>query len=126
MEKQSTPNSNLDLSQFDYENLVGESFFGLQKYLDGLSPEYDKDDPKKLQKTVFTDLPLDFDIFEAVPVLTPPVHRTQRKLIGVKLKSLIPVQTVRITINDARNWNAQIESPQAVAGSGRYYLPQKG
>lgn len=105
-------NDSLDLKDFDYENLNGESF---KKYLDivnNLNGFEQRDFEQYMANGIFKK--------ELDPSLTP-----RDVLIGIKINLIKPVNTTRVPVRIARDLNAQIMDRNNPESNSRYYLLKK-
>jgi hypothetical protein len=110
--KPSLPNDNLDLSEFDYDNLTGESFTKYQELVNSLPGHENRDFVQYMASGVFKTILNDNADKEVV-------------LIGIKINNIKPVNFTRVPVNVARNLNAQIMDRNNPASNSRYYLLKK-
>ena len=110
--KEKLPNDDLDLSEFDYDNLTGESFQKYQDLVNSLPGHENKDFVQYMASGVFKTILNDNADKEVI-------------LIGIKINNIKPVNTTRVPVNVARNLNAQIMDRNNPASNSRYYLLKK-
>jgi hypothetical protein len=125
------PNDELDLSSYDYKNLVGKAF---KEYVsltgDRSFIEFDKETGKEIPVVgqLRQDDHYDFSLFRVDVVRKerfPGIKGTPIDFIGVKVKSDTPDHTTRIPVRMALEYNMQILNAHSVAGHGKYYLLKK-
>lgn len=106
------PNDNLDLKDFDYDNLTGESFKKYQELVNSLQGHENRDFVQYMASGVFNTILNDNADKEVV-------------LVGIKINNIKPVNFTRVPVNVARNLNAQIMDRNNPASNSRYYLLKK-
>lgn len=106
------PNANLDLSQFDYNNLTGESFIKYAALVDNLPVQHLRDFTQYMASGIFKT------------ILNDNADKV-RILVGIKINRVDPVNHTRITVGQARNLNMQIHDGNNPATNSRYYLLRK-
>lgn len=122
----------IDLSEFNYKNLTGESF---EKYVDIVGDRsvtvIDKETGKeslgrsgKLQENENFTFEL-YKVESVMKVRFPGVKDSPSDFVGVKVKDDKPIQTTKIPIKVAHELNSQILNAHSRAGNGRYYLLKK-
>jgi len=117
------PNDALDLSQFDYNDLTGESFKKYMCYCELLAPARFGNNVKEQYI---------FELRRAVPV------RKQRyagmpnspiDFVGVRLKDVegenVALATTKTGFHIVHDLNAQITNAHSVAGHGKFYFLKK-
>jgi hypothetical protein len=106
------PNDNLDLSNFDYDNLTGESFEKYQELVNSLPGHENRDFVQYMASGVFKTILNDNADKEVV-------------LVGIKINNIKPVNVTRVPVNVARNLNAQIMDRNNPSSNSRYFLLKK-
>lgn len=122
----------IDLSEFDYKNLVGDSF---RKYIgivgDRAYTDFNKDtgtEIKGVNGTMKLEEMAVFCLYRVDVVRVqrfPGMKDTPIDFRGVKVKDEKPVHTTKIPVRIALENNAQIENAHSIAGHGKYYLLKK-
>lgn len=121
----------IDLSQFDYKNLVGSNF---KKYVELVGDrsyrEFDAEtgEEKPVVGKLKENDHYDFQQFRVDVVMKtrfPGVKDSPQDFIGIRVKNDKPEHTSRISIKTAHELNAQILNAHSRAGHGRYYLLKK-
>jgi hypothetical protein len=123
------PNADLDLSEFDYKQLKGESF---KKYAelvgDAAFRNIDENgEEKPVPGTLLADKEYDFHQFRVRPIFKirfPGVKDSPKDFVGMELVNDVPIHTTRISVKTARSLNAQITNEHSRA-NGKYYLLKK-
>ena len=110
--KEKLPNDDLDLSEFDYDNLTGESFQKYQELVNKMPGHENKDFVQYMASGVFKTILNDNADKEVI-------------LIGIKINNIKPVNYTRVPVNIARNLNAQIMDRNNPASNSRYFLLKK-
>jgi hypothetical protein len=127
--KAASPNDELDLSGFNYEDLTGQSFkdyvalvgdHSAMEIIDGV------DVP--MRGELQQNKSYDFVLLKAVPVMVarfPGMKDTPYDYVGIKVKEPKPIHTTRITVKTALEHNRQILNAHSRAGHGKYYFLKK-
>jgi hypothetical protein len=134
---QSNPGSNdkqsdsgkIDLSEFDYKNLTGESFDKYARYVG--DPSYTeivegRDVP--VPGTLRGDDMYDFVLMKAKPVMVerfPGMKDSPFDYKGIRVINDTPIHKTRIPVNVAHEYNRQILNAHSRAGHGKYYFLAK-
>ena len=105
-------NDELDLSEFDYSNLNGESFRKYEALVNSL-PGQKKADFIQVRAYGIHKKKQD-DQLRAIPYVD-----------GLIIKDLRPINTTRIEVRYIRDLNRQIENPDTPDTNSRYYLLKK-
>lgn len=127
-----TSDAAIDLSGFDYKNLVGEDF---KRYAgivgDRCFTEFDADTGEEKRGITGTLKLEELHVFclYRVDVVRkqrfPGMRNSPVDFKGVKVKNDTPVHTTKIPVKNALEHNAQIENAHSIAGHGKYYLLKK-
>lgn len=125
-----SPNDELDLSRFNYENLTGDSF---QEYVrmvgDHSVTEIVEGNEVPIRGTLQENKSYDFVLMKAVPVMQarfPGIKDTPYDYVGIRVKESKPIHTTRIPVKTALEFNRQILNAHSRAGHGKYYFLKKG
>jgi hypothetical protein len=126
----SSPNSQLNLSQFNYEGLTGESFKEYVSLVGDRSFIELNDEGRATPVTgkLMLQDKYDFVLLPAVPVMKvryPGVKDSPIDYVGIKAKTLQPIHKTRIPVSAALEYNAQIINQHSRAGHGKYYFLAK-
>lgn len=106
------PNADLDLSEFDYDNLTDASFEKYQKLIGGLNGFQNRDFVQYNAHGVFKNILNDNADKETV-------------LKGIKIVNSKPINFTRIPVSAARDLNNQIYDRNNPHTNARYYLLKK-
>lgn len=110
--KAKQPNDSIDISEFDYMKLEGESFEKYMKLVSGLNGHASHDFTQYMASGIFKkELNANLD----------PIHT----LIGIKINRAAPVNTTRIPVKIARDLNDQINNRDNPPSNSRFYLLKK-
>lgn len=121
----------IDLSDFDYKNLTGESF---KRYVEIVGDRNFRVANEETGKRIPVNGKLKGDEMRHFSLYNVEVIRRTRyegvqgspvDFVGVKIKNETPINTTLIPVKTAIELNAQIVNAHAVAGHGRYYLLKK-
>ena len=106
------PNADLDLSEFDYENLKGESFAKYQALVQSLNGFQNRDFEQYMASGIFK--------------MTLNANMDKEEVLdGIKLNQSKPLNKTRVPVNSIRNLNAQIMDKNNPHTNSRYYLLKK-
>lgn len=106
------PNSDLDLSGFDYNNLSGESFKKYQELVNSLNGFQSRDFTQYFATGIFK-MELN-DRMDKVEVL-----------VGIKMNKTAAINNSRMPVASARDLNKQIMDKNNPATNSRYWLLKK-
>jgi len=106
------PNADLDLSEFDYENLKGESFAKYQALVQSLNGFQNRDFEQYMASGIFK--------------MTLNANMDKEEVLdGIRLNQSKPLNKNRVPVNSIRNLNAQIMDKNNPHTNSRYYLLKK-
>jgi hypothetical protein len=124
-----SPNDELDLSSFNYNELTGESFKNYVKLAgDHSAMEIVEGDVVPIRGSLEENKAYDFVLLKAVPVMQarfPGMENTPYDYVGIKVKEPKPIHTTRISVKTALEHNRQILNAHSRAGHGKYYFLKK-
>jgi hypothetical protein len=121
----------IDLSGFDYKNLVGANF---KKYVELVGDrsyrEFDAEtgEEKPVVGRLKENDHYEFQLFKVDVVMKvrfPGIKDSPLDFIGLRTKTDRPEHTTKIPIRTAHELNAQILNAHSRAGHGKYYLLKK-
>jgi len=123
-----SPNDELELSVYNYDNLVGDAF---QKYV-RLVGDYSvteivggKEVP--IRGELQENTRYDFVLMKARPIIQdrfPGMENTPKDYVGLIAEGK-PIHTTRISVKTALEYNRQILNGHSRAGHGKYYFLKK-
>lgn len=106
------PNADLDLSEFDYENLTGEKFAKYQALVKSLNGYQNRDFEQYMASGIFK--------------MTLNANMDKEEVLdGIRLNQSKPLNKTRVPVNSIRNLNAQIMNKNNPHTNSRYYLLKK-
>jgi hypothetical protein len=124
-----SPNDELDLSGFNYNELTGESF---KQYVglagDHSATEIIEGEVVPVRGSLEENKAYDFVLLKAVPVMQarfPGMENTPYDYVGIRVKEPKPIHTTRISVKTALEHNRQILNAHSRAGHGKYYFLKK-
>lgn len=127
--KKESPNDELELSGFNYEDLTGDSFKEYVRMVgDHSAIEIVNGEEVPIHGSLQENKSYDFVLMKAVPVMQarfPGMKDTPFDYVGIKVKENKPVHTTRITVKTALEHNRQILNAHSRAGHGKYYFLKK-
>jgi hypothetical protein len=127
--QKASPNDELDLSGFNYEDLTGDSFKDYVRLAgDHSAMEVVGGEEVPIRGTLQENKSYDFVLMKAVPVMQarfPGMKDTPFDYVGIKVKEPKPIHTTRITVKTALEHNRQILNAHSRAGHGKYYFLKK-
>ncbi len=128
-EKTASPNDALDLSEFNYKLLKGESF---KKYVelvgDRSYTEIVEGEVIPVRGTLLENDQYDFEQYKVKPIRKmryAGVEKSPMDYIGLELVNDTPIHVSRMTVKTALELNSQILNQHSIAGHGKYYLLKK-
>ena len=107
-----TPNSNLDLTKFDYNALTGDQWDAYNELVSKLNGFENRDFVQYLASGVFKT------------ALNDNMDKVQ-VLIGIKINNATPINTSRMPVAAARDLNRQITNKDNPITNSRYWLLKK-
>jgi len=123
-----SPNDELDLSGYNYDNLVGDTF---QKYVrlagDHSVTEIVEGKEVHIRGELMENKRYDFVLVKARPIIQdrfPGMKDTPRDYVGLIAEGK-PIHTTRIPVKTALEYNRQIMNAHSRAGHGKYYFLKK-
>jgi len=125
--KESSPNDELDLSEFNYREMKGEVFEKYAKLVGDRSIKNLDDDGNQipLLGSLPMDKEFDFVLLKAKPITKPRfagIPDSPIDCIGIQALDLVPLHVTRTSIRHAVEFNAQIMNAHSRAGHGKYYF----
>jgi len=118
----------LDLEEFNYENLTGDSF---QKYVrlvgDHSVTEIVGGKEVPIRGELQENTRYDFVLMKARPIIQdrfPGMEKTPKDYVGLIAEGK-PIHTTRIPVKVALEYNRQILNAHSRAGHGKYYFLKK-
>lgn len=128
-EKPASPNSELDLSQFNYSEMKGDVF---QAYVELVGDRsfhlIVEGEEVPVRGQLREEAEYDFVLHKAVPIMKarfPGVRDTPWDMVGITMKEEKPIHKTRIAVRTALEMNAQILNAHSRAGHGKYYFLAK-
>lgn len=124
----SSPNDELDLTQFSYEELAGESFKDYVRMVgDHSAMEIVEGREVPIRGSLQENKSFDFVLLKVKPVMVarfPGMKDTPYDYVGLRAEGK-PLHTTRIPIKTALEFNRQILNAHSRAGHGKYYFLKK-
>lgn len=128
-EKPASPNDSLDLSEFNYKKLTGDSF---KKYVELVGDRSYKEivegEERPVRAKLLENDSYDFELYKAKPIRKARytgVAGSPMDYIGLEIINDTPIHTSRMPVKNAQELNAQILNQHSIAGHGKYYLLKK-
>lgn len=123
-----SPNDELDLDKFNYEELTGESFKGYVRMAgDHSAMEIVEGQDVPMRGSLQENKSYDFILLKAKPVMVarfPGMKDTPYDYVGLRAEGK-PLHTTRIPVKTALEFNRQILNAHSRAGHGKYYFLKK-
>jgi hypothetical protein len=123
-----SPNDELDLAQFNYDELTGDSF---KEYVrlagDHSAMEIVSGEEVPMRGSLQENQSFDFVLLKAKPVMQarfPGMKDTPFDYVGIRAEGK-PLHTTRIPVKTALEFNRQILNAHSRAGHGKYYFLKK-
>lgn len=123
-----SPNDELELEKFNYEELTGESFKDYVRLAgDHSAMEIIEGEDKPMRGSLQENKSYDFVLLKAKPVMVarfPGMKDTPYDYVGLRAEGK-PLHTTRIPVKTALEFNRQILNAHSRAGHGKYYFLKK-
>lgn len=123
-----SPNDDLDLNRFNYEELTGESFKDYVRMAgDHSAMEIVNGEEVPMRGSLLESQSYDFVLLKAKPVMVarfPGMKDTPYDYVGLRAEGKA-LHTTRIPVKTALEFNRQILNAHSRAGHGKYYFLKK-
>jgi hypothetical protein len=124
-----SPNDELELAGFNYEDLTGQSFKDYVGLVgDHSAMEVLNGEEVPIRGSLQENKSYDFVLMKAVPVMQarfPGMKDTPFDYVGIRVKENKAVHSTRIPVKTALEFNRQIMNAHSRAGHGKYYFLKK-